>query len=242
MQDRYVGDIGDFVKLSLLDAVSQGNRLGIIWYLTPDEKHNRDGRHIDYLNDPQQWRDLDPRLFDCLHETVSSNERDITALERIQAFQTCKFASEELTVSSRPAERIAARAAWAKRARESVAGCDLVFLDPDNGLQPDGCTLRLKKAVKYATLSEIKDLRQDGRTIVLYQHQTHRAGGHDSEIACLAERLRQAGFDRVDALRARPYSPRVFFFLNATEAIRSKVKAFATKWGPNRTVWYEDPA
>ena len=45
MQNRYVSDIGDYLKLGILRASSPGYRLGIAWWLYPDESHNRDGRH-----------------------------------------------------------------------------------------------------------------------------------------------------------------------------------------------------
>ena len=33
MQDRYVGDIGDFVKYALLRVVTGESKLGVAWYL-----------------------------------------------------------------------------------------------------------------------------------------------------------------------------------------------------------------
>ena len=56
MQNRYVGDIGDFGKLGLLRALSsKGLSIGVNWYLTTDESHNGDGRHVDYLaKDPEK--------------------------------------------------------------------------------------------------------------------------------------------------------------------------------------------
>ena len=56
MQNRYTGDVGDFGKYGLLRALClpEGDRgpalrLGVVWYLTSDESHNNDGRHIGYL-------------------------------------------------------------------------------------------------------------------------------------------------------------------------------------------------
>lgn len=66
MEDRYAGNIGDYVKLALLRQLSAGRNLGIAWYLYPDEGHNVNGRHIGYLNLPHRWRHLDPELFDAL--------------------------------------------------------------------------------------------------------------------------------------------------------------------------------
>ncbi len=45
MQDRYVGDIGDFAKFGLLRYILSGLpqlKLGVQWYELPDEAHNTD--------------------------------------------------------------------------------------------------------------------------------------------------------------------------------------------------------
>ena len=47
MQNRYVGDIGDFGKYHLLQELSMPDlKLGIVWYLIPNENHNSDGKHV----------------------------------------------------------------------------------------------------------------------------------------------------------------------------------------------------
>ena len=77
MQNRYVGDVGDFGKYGLLRALCRPSgaenrplRLGVVWYLTTDETHNNDGRHIGYLEPtPKNLRDFracDPDLYDTL--------------------------------------------------------------------------------------------------------------------------------------------------------------------------------
>jgi hypothetical protein len=57
MQDRYAGDVGDFIKLGLLRHIARTSesqigalRPGINWYLTGDEAHNQDGKHTGYLD------------------------------------------------------------------------------------------------------------------------------------------------------------------------------------------------
>ena len=55
MQDRYTGDLGDFSKLGILRALEMaGLSIGVNWYLTPDENHNGDGRHVKYLNQEER--------------------------------------------------------------------------------------------------------------------------------------------------------------------------------------------
>ena len=60
MQDRYAGDIGDLFKLALLRGISSGYSLGLAWYHFPDEGHNNDGRHVDYLDQKELYGTLDP--------------------------------------------------------------------------------------------------------------------------------------------------------------------------------------
>src|SRR5262245_49168756 len=59
MQDRYVGDVGDYAKYALLKALagdpsSTKIRLGVVWCRFPDESHNQDGKHIAYL-EKDEW-------------------------------------------------------------------------------------------------------------------------------------------------------------------------------------------
>ena len=94
MQNRYVGDIGDYLKLGILRALSPGYRLGVAWWLFPDEAHNGHGRHIGYLNRPEQWPHFDPDLFDILAGVVSSGQRNVRALEPSNILPGAIFADE----------------------------------------------------------------------------------------------------------------------------------------------------
>lgn len=50
MQNRCAGGIGDYGKLELFRALRSAElAVGVNWYLTPDETHNDDGRHVGYL-------------------------------------------------------------------------------------------------------------------------------------------------------------------------------------------------
>lgn len=92
MQDRYVGDIGDFGKYALLQALfgpadgSSGRTLslGIVWYLMPDEESSGDGSLLRYLEPTPGnlalYRDCDPILYDTLGSLVSTSNRSVAAL------------------------------------------------------------------------------------------------------------------------------------------------------------------
>ena len=64
----------------------------------------------------------------------------------------------------------------------------------------------------------------------MYHHQSRRRGGHHAEIKYWADRLRASGFAPVDALRARPFSPRLYFLLDAPPPIRQRAKQIAVDW------------
>ena len=61
MQNRYVADIGDYVKLAILRKLALGRSLGVVWWLFPDEHHNADGGHREYLERQNVWKDFDPQ-------------------------------------------------------------------------------------------------------------------------------------------------------------------------------------
>ncbi|MGA3002634.1 MAG: hypothetical protein ABSE20_12955 [Acetobacteraceae bacterium] len=80
MQNHYVGDIGDYLKLGILRALSPGYRLGVAWWLYPDEVHDGNGKHVGYIQRPEQWRHFDPALFNALRHIVTSGLRNVDVL------------------------------------------------------------------------------------------------------------------------------------------------------------------
>jgi hypothetical protein len=239
LQDRYAGDIGDYLKLALLRALMPGRTLGVAWWLFPDESRNGNGRHTGYLRAPEKWRGLDAKLFDFLGRVVDGGARCVSALQDPGLFEGAVFFDEAMPIPEKFGERKAARAEWFDRALATLSKCDLVFVDPDNGLEPTGFSHGSKNAGKSITLDELRDLNAPGRTVVAYHHQTRRGGGHLDELACWAERLKAHGFQCVDAVRARSYSPRLFFLLNASETLRQRACELVTSW-PQSFSWYPD--
>jgi hypothetical protein len=152
MQNRYVGDIGDYLKLGILRALSPGYRLGVAWWLFPDEDHNNDGRHIDYLDQPAQWRHFDPQLFDALGEIVLSGQWDVRALEAADILPGAIFANDVIP------RRRKARQEWFSGVQRALRDADLVFVDPDNGLEPDGHSHGSSKSGKSVLLGELREL------------------------------------------------------------------------------------
>lgn len=224
MQDRYAGDVGDFVKLGLLRAISVKRKLGLAWYRFTDEDHNKDGRHTDYLNYPAKYRQLDPDLFDHLSNVVDS-ARTIASL--LPTLNDAISTDENLDVKMIPArERRGWRQAWFTNVVDQLSTCDLVFADPDNGIVDDQDWR--KGSVGYGKqipLAEINALSQ-GRCAVIYHHNTRRRGGHDAEVDYWLGHFSTPAL----AVRATAYSPRTFFVLNPDLETETRVRDFCTNW------------
>ncbi|MGD0841040.1 MAG: hypothetical protein ABSA32_07785, partial [Candidatus Acidiferrales bacterium] len=80
MQNRYVADVGDYVKFAILRKLAAGRRLGVVWWLFPNEDHNADGSHRKYLDRPDKWRHFDCGLFDVLLKIQREKVRDVRAI------------------------------------------------------------------------------------------------------------------------------------------------------------------
>jgi len=224
MQNRYAGDIGDYIKLSLLRHICPGKTLGVNWYLYPNENHNADGRHTAYLSDPQHWRPLDPGLFDTLKGAVTG-ERSVKALEQCLGVSPVFF-SVSLPTNGPASERSAARSAWFQRSLQALSHCDLVFADPDNGLVSDDAHRRKDRTFgKRIPLSEVQALCA-GRTAVIYHHNSRFKGGHDAEVD---HWLQMIGLPSI-AVRASAYSCRTFFIINPDNEIRTRTAEFCERW------------
>src|ERR1700760_3366792 len=135
MQNRYVGDIGDYVKHAILRALSPGRRLGVAWWLFPDSGPAGDARHIAYLDAPGKWRHFDPDVFDGLRRIVRLDCRAVAALENAGLLPDAIYFSEEIPVAISPQTTRVLREAWFARCQAHLSSCDFVFLDPDNGLE-----------------------------------------------------------------------------------------------------------
>jgi len=235
MQNKYTADIGDYSKYGLLRALlPKDYKLGLVWYLVPDEQHLKDGRHINYLSE-NKFRYCDPKLFEILQKIISSDKRNISVIEQSKILpENTVFFSEYLsydnikanTLSGRQ-ERILLRDKWLVRALETVKDCDVVFLDPDNGLETPSVKKHLKKAGKYVFYDEVKKFLSITDTLIIYQHFS-RHGDHISQIREKEKILQELAGNSYKflSLRFRPYSQRVYFILTRSKDIIDKIEKF----------------
>lgn len=222
MQNRYTGDIGDYAKYSLLNHLSKGLRLGVAWYLYPDEGHNNDGKHISYLAKPDVWRYYDSSVFDGLKALVENGNRSTLAVQESDFFHAQNYSSRPLDFSNKSYhKRDQWRRDWFCNTLSDLAGCDIIFADPDNGLCEDETYKYCNKDHwKRLPMAEVFELAK-GRVAVFYHHNTRRKGGHEKEIEYWMNTLSASC-----AIRFRRGSSRTFFIVNASEEICMR----AEKW------------
>lgn len=173
MQDRYVGDIGDFGKLGMLRAISEtGLSIGVNWYLTPDEDHNGDGRIVGYLQN-ENYRECDEELWKALKRIVESGQRQVSALENSDILQAVYYPDRLDLEDKTKLERVRLREKWHNAALERLRGCDVVFADPDNGLMVPSAE-GTAKSNKFVTARELTDYYDRGASVIYYQHKARR--------------------------------------------------------------------
>jgi hypothetical protein len=187
MQNRYTGDVGDYGKYGLLRCLAapvptseRMPRLGVNWYLVPDETDNRDGTYTGYLASDKEplFRPCDPGLYDRLQVIIRENLRSVQQITAGKILPAgTKFYAETLSYShlkNKKDARLAHRSRWVQRGLKQLKNCDLVFFDPDNGLGVPSCPRHYKQGIKYAFYDELVDYFKRGQSLIIYNHRDRK--------------------------------------------------------------------
>ena len=211
MQNRYTGDSGDFGKYGLLRALSGQKQdstpplltLGVLWYLTPDESHNADGKHTAYLDCSKQrlnqYASCDHDLYRELEYLVHSGNRSVAAVQQSDIFRkdhTTYFSDllDYSQVQTRPNAITSARESyrrdWLEKARKALEGSQIIFLDPDRGLEPASPPGH-QSGHRHAYLEDLTAVDPSGLSTSVIYHHTARTGPAQyqarTKLALLAE-------------------------------------------------------
>ena len=226
MQNRYAGDIGDFGKLGLLRRLRQtGLSIGVNWYLTPDETHNGDGRHIGYLKN-DMFRACDEQLWSALGQIVKSGNRQVCELESMDILQGTFYSRILDFTGTSKVERQMLRWEWHNRAMQQLQDCDIVFVDPDNGLIVPSAEEK-PKSNKFVLPFELSEYYRAGASVIYYQHKARRPDEFYIEQNKLL--LKSGAFPGAKnlELKFKTTSQRYYFFLmqpQHTDSITQCVK------------------
>ena len=225
MQDRYAGDLGDFLKFGLLRWLAPPGRpasprLGVVWYRTANETHNADGKHIAYLDPVHRssayFRKLDPDLYERLGRVVAG-ERSTAGLASASLLDAgTRFFGDlldfaDLPVTARTAH-LERRRSWVEQALAATDGREIVLADPDNGIRSTGhmAPSYWTKAVKYAYLDELAAFAAQGQSLVVYHHADRSASVEEQARRRLADIAREVPIEPVAAVRASRGTTRLF--------------------------------
>ena len=191
VQDRFVGDIGDFGKYGLLRALTgiwdwereeplperERLSLGVVWYVPDEQTIQRTpkghGQKVDYLFNPLEkdlYQNCDPYLFDCLKDIVCG-ERNLQSIEGNQIL------GEEESVSfhnDRIPRDPTQRQKWLGKALDSIGERSVMFLDPDIGLVPPSA----KNSTKHALSQEVSGFAGNNRSVIIYQSFARKSLGN----------------------------------------------------------------
>ena len=225
MRHNFVNDIGDYAKYALLRALSASKddaiQLGVIWYLTEHAERNGGGRKRQHLS-RHGWDRLDPELLATMRRIEGTiqhpSELHVSMIERsgILPHGTAYFSEAMPRPTGMAWQRVTERTAWFERAQKAVADRDLIFLDPDNGLEVRSVPLTSPMAGKYATVQEITALLRTGAGVVLYQHGSRTSWPQQRQQVCA--RITAAA-DRpvtIRSLRFGAFGVRAFFCITAS--------------------------
>ena len=249
MQDRYAGNVGDFGKYGLLrrlcgpDKHGLALRLGVLWYRFEDATPG-DGRYVSYLEPPraQEFRSCDPELFRQMRSIVRG-ERSIAAVETSGALPpgTAFFGQQLAFRRNEPrTSRASKRREWLEAGLRAVAHADLVFADPDIGLEIPSVGRLRAKGPKYVYYDDLRECWARGQSLVVYQHIARNRSAEEQIAARLTALHRQSeGAKGTLTLRWRRYTSSVYFVIPAAdhaERLAARCRALlASPWGRHFT-------
>ena len=229
MKNQYFGDVQDFRKYGLLRQLTGfgQTRLGVVWLLTPDDTRS-DGNKLEYLNQPNRYRDSDPELFDALRTCVlEGRKRNVS--------QAQSFLPNAMFFVDLIPDDLEGRKRTVRAAQQAINNTELVFFDPDNGLEVTSCAKGKKNSNKFVFWDELFSTYQNGHSILVYQHFSRVAREEfvQSKLEEFASRLSCA---KVTAF----CTAHVAFFLAAqpqhTAIFQARVPTLIEQWGSEFSV------
>ena len=235
MQDCYAGDIGDYGKIALLRELHrQGLSIGVNWYKTDAvvSMKQDDGKYCipDYL--AAYDADLSSRLRKIFH-SQDGIVRSITALENEKFIDGALYYSEEVPTNY--------RAQWHQHALNNLAGTDLVFLDPDNGMFVPTATASSRKQKKYVLDEEVNDYLSQGQSVLVYQHRprVNEAVYIDRMMQRFMSLSQDVKRKDIQVITFPRYSVRDYFAISINEDHRLKIARTITNmvngvWGSGK--------
>lgn len=234
MKNQYFGDVGDFGKYGLLSALStSGMKIGVNWYLTHNDAKT-DGKFIEYLN-KTEFVESDVELADFLKRCLDLGNRNVSEIKNFERFSGFAYHEEiidlkHINALSEPGrrKRVDVRTKWFEESLNRLSGCDLIFCDPDNGIETKSMSKIGVDSVKYVFIDEIKTMIEKGHSLVVYNHRDRSA--EEAYVSRFLEIKKQLSNDvSMRIVRFNRYSARDYLFFiqeNHKDQLNVQIDAF----------------
>ena len=239
MQDKFVGDVGDFAKYGLLRTLAgiepkakPGYRLGVVWYFGDDgERHDAD---VAYLSKPDEFRHRDDALFGALQDMVTGKRRTVEEVRRKRFLAGRRFLGRNAVFFSDPVPDRQGRDQWLSEAVARTRKTHIVLLDPDKSLASSKMEDKSERSPEHAYLNEVRPFVERSQTVVIYQSFGRNKGDRrENQIRRWRDDCStKLGINEHPRIVAT--SKRAFIILPAThhvEHVNNRLGVLVQRWG-----------
>ena len=230
MQERYLGDVHDFYKFMFIKSLSVSFHLKVAlnWYLVnPKELGKKelklnDGEKRNYLKE-EILKELDNNLFCEMKNLEKKKNRiigDFTKNSHLHRY--IAFFNTLLNFKNREN--------WMEESIRFYKNYEFLFLDPDNGLEPEKTKVSKKKKIKYILNEELRRIFLLKKTVFFCQFQPFNMDHKSFLINKKKQIITQCKIPvEVPILRNR-VSPNTFFITITPRENYDKVTKFLLKY------------
>lgn len=228
MNDCYAGDIGDFCKYGLLRAIfktTNDKKLGINWYQTDLGKKGKHYAYLEFNNKlGRTIKMFDETLYNSLSPFNDPSYRKIENVEGINILPKNTIPFNDF-VPEKPE-----RKSWHKRALQHLNKADIVFLDPDNGIEIGSNPF----SIEHVRLEELIDYYVRGKSVIFYSHRPRFENTikFNNRFSVLNGHFEHSNIRRIRTPRGgqRDYC---FILRPEHKTINTRLDAFLNKWKPH---------
>ena len=225
MKNQYFGDINDYRKYGLIRVLSNKGaiRTMVCWMLTENDSRT-DGKHVSYLQKTDSWRMYDPELYGFLQDCLIKNNRNVKNIEKTSFLPSSKYYSTIVTDSREQREK------YFSGLHALARNCDIVFFDPDNGIEVKSIKYGAKNSCKYVYWKELKASFEAGQSLLVYQHFPRME--HRKYISMIAERIQSEL--HVQTVVAMATAHVVYFLVPQDHRVKyfqQRVEVLQSVWG-----------
>lgn len=167
MKVQYFGDRHDWFKYrSLLRLGDTKLPIGHFWMMTPPDGRP-DGNHDILDRETKNLRLDESRLLEFIQAHRNDRDHGFKKFQTSGLLPRVKFFDEEL-----PTHGGVDREALIQRCLASFKEQEVIFFDPDNGLEVRSNPYHQAESRQYVYLKELKTFFDAGKSLVVYQHKS----------------------------------------------------------------------